>query len=57
MTSVHNGKDVRHDGEIDRVNTVETINMSKEMFEKLYLQPQNMIHGDLRRTFGNPTPL
>jgi hypothetical protein len=45
-----------YDG-VTRVDTAQTINITKEMFEKLYLQPQNRIHGDLRRTFGNPTPL
>lgn len=27
------------------------------MFEKMYLSPQNAVKGDLRSTFGNPTPL
>lgn len=36
---------------------VESLSISPEMFEKLYLSPENNIHGDLRKTFGNPTPL
>lgn len=28
-----------------------------QMFEKLYLSPQNAVKGELRKTFGNPTPL
>lgn len=28
-----------------------------ELFEKMYLSPQNTVKGDLRSTFGNPTPL
>lgn len=28
-----------------------------ELFEKLYLSPQNNVKGDLRSTFANPTPL
>ena len=28
-----------------------------ELFEKLYLTPQTRVKGDLRSTFGNPTPV
>lgn len=28
-----------------------------ELFEKLYLTPQKTVKGDLRGTFGNPTPV
>jgi hypothetical protein len=31
--------------------------MSPELFEKLYLSPMNKVKGDLRQTFGNPTPM
>ncbi|KAH6885744.1 GPR1/FUN34/yaaH family-domain-containing protein [Thelonectria olida] len=34
-----------------------SVQMSPELFEKLYLSPPNTVHGDLRRTFGNPTPI
>ena len=33
-----------------------TVTMSPELFEKLYLQPMGSVKGDLRKTFGNPTP-
>ncbi|KAH9220006.1 GPR1/FUN34/yaaH family-domain-containing protein [Leptodontidium sp. 2 PMI_412] len=36
---------------------VESLKISPELFEKLYLSPENNVHGDLRKTFGNPTPL
>ncbi|KAL5318481.1 hypothetical protein ACEPPN_013542 [Leptodophora sp. 'Broadleaf-Isolate-01'] len=36
---------------------VESLKISLELFEKLYLSPENNVHGDLRKTFGNPTPL
>lgn len=42
---------------LQRLNTVSTINLTPEMFEKLYLSPQNKVRGELRKTFGNPTPL
>jgi hypothetical protein len=31
--------------------------ISPEMFSKMYLSPQNVVKGDLRNTFGNPSPL
>ncbi|USW58086.1 Putative acetate transporter GPR1/FUN34/SatP family [Septoria linicola] len=31
--------------------------MTPELFERLYLQPPSKVKGDLRKTFGNPTPL
>ncbi|KAG4429472.1 hypothetical protein IFR05_015048 [Cadophora sp. M221] len=36
---------------------VESLSISPELFEKLYLSPENKVYGDLRKTFGNPTPL
>ncbi|KAF3914157.1 hypothetical protein AA313_de0209510 [Arthrobotrys entomopaga] len=42
---------------LDRIRTGATIPISAEMFEKLYLTPENRVHGDLRKTFGNPTPI
>lgn len=53
-SSQHNdsGKD-----QLDRVRTTGTMQISPELFEKLYLSPQNRVHGDLRKTFGNPTPI
>jgi hypothetical protein len=34
-----------------------SLGISPELFEKLYLSPQNAVKGDLRKTFGNPTPV
>ena len=31
--------------------------VSPEMFEKMFLSPQNKVHGNLRKTFANPTPV
>ena len=36
---------------------VGTVVLTPEMFEKLYLQPQTRVTGNLRTTFGNPTPV
>jgi hypothetical protein len=43
--------------ELERFRTSNTVTMTPELFEKLYLGPQNKVKGDLRSTFGNPTPL
>lgn len=34
-----------------------SVSMSPELFEKLYLSPQTVVKGELRNTFGNPTPM
>ena len=34
-----------------------TMSISPELFERLYLGPQNRVSGELRKTFANPTPL
>ncbi|CZR57968.1 related to Y.lipolytica GPR1 protein and Fun34p [Phialocephala subalpina] len=40
-----------------RLQHVESLSIPPELFEKLYLSPQNRVHGELRGTLGNPTPL
>lgn len=42
---------------LNRLGTAGSINMPPELFEKLYLAPKNEVKGELRNTFGNPTPL
>jgi len=42
---------------LHQIRTAGSISISPELFEKLYLLPQNQVKGDLRKTFGNPTPL
>jgi len=39
------------------LHQVDSLSISPELFEKLYLSPKNQVKGDLRSTFGNPTPL
>ncbi|KAK3723410.1 hypothetical protein LTR37_001662 [Vermiconidia calcicola] len=46
-----------HPEALDRIRTADTISMSPELFEKLYLSPPNKVKGELRSTFGNPTPI
>ena len=57
VTSNDKENGVVHEDGIFRSDTAHSINISREMFEKFYLQPQNRVHGDLRQTFANPTPL
>ena len=45
------------DDALERVRTAGSISIPPELFEKLYLSPENKVRGDLRKTFGNPTPL
>ena len=40
-----------------RIRTAGSISISPELFEKIYLSPQNAVKGDLRKTFANPTPV
>lgn len=42
---------------LKRIRTAGSISISPELFEKIYLSPQNNVKGDLRKTFGNPTPV
>ena len=49
--------DIPADQALRRIKTAGSINISPELFEKLYLSPQNKVSGDLRKTFANPTPL
>lgn len=42
---------------LKRIQTAGSISISPELFEKIYLSPQNAVKGDLRKTFGNPTPV
>lgn len=42
---------------LSRIRTAGSISISPELFEKLYLSPENRVKGDLRKTFGNPTPM
>jgi hypothetical protein len=42
---------------LKRIRTAGSISISPELFEKIYLSPQNVVKGDLRKTFGNPTPV
>ncbi|KAI1156391.1 GPR1/FUN34/yaaH family-domain-containing protein [Nemania diffusa] len=45
-----------HDEMLQRIATTGGISISPELFEQLYLAPKNRVEGQLRQTFGNPTP-
>lgn len=44
-----------HMDSLNRFRSAQSIQMSPELFEKLYLSPENRVKGELRKTFGNPT--
>jgi len=52
-----NDMNIDNDSALKRIRTAGSISISPELFEKIYLSPQNAVKGDLRKTFGNPTPL
>ncbi|KAM0271618.1 hypothetical protein ACHAQH_009045 [Verticillium albo-atrum] len=50
-------KNATRDENLRRIRTAGSVSISPELFEKLYLSPQNAVKGNLRKTFGNPTPI
>lgn len=60
MDSKTESQNVQGDTEIlSPVRTAESVLLPipRDTFEKLYLTPKMPIAGNLRRTFGNPTPI
>ncbi|CAG8970994.1 hypothetical protein HYALB_00007662 [Hymenoscyphus albidus] len=57
-TEAHHLKEnnMPHGDALKRFRTAGSISLSPELFEKLYLSSQNAVNGELRKTFGNPTP-
>ncbi len=51
------GPQEEHGNALRKIKTAGSITISPELFEKLYLSPENRVKGELRKTFGNPTPL
>ncbi|TGO53590.1 hypothetical protein BOTNAR_0291g00100 [Botryotinia narcissicola] len=52
-----NDMSITSEDALKRIKTAGSISISPELFEKIYLSPQNSVKGDLRKTFGNPTPV
>jgi len=46
-----------HESTMERIRSAGLLTISPEVFEKLYLQPQVPVKGELRNIVGNPTPL
>lgn len=42
---------------LQEARTTGAVSISADLFEKLYLAPKTDVSGQLRRTFGNPTPM
>ena len=47
---------ISHEEQLRNVLT-NTMSISPELFERIYLQPKTQVAGELRKTFANPTPL
>jgi len=52
-----NGVDKGNVSHLDRITTLDSTYVTPETHEKLYLSPETPVKGDLRKTFGNPTPV
>ncbi|KPI36018.1 Protein alcS [Cyphellophora attinorum] len=46
-----------HDDVVRRVATADSVWIPRDVFEKLYLNPEKPVAGDLRKKFANPTPV
>ncbi|TPX18771.1 uncharacterized protein E0L32_011520 [Thyridium curvatum] len=46
-----------HKETLNKLHSVGAVSMTPELFEKLYLNPMQVVPGDLRKRFGNPTPI
>ena len=51
------GREHTSDEALNKIRTAQSVTMTPELFEKLYLNPQNKVAGDLRIKFANPTPV
>jgi hypothetical protein len=47
----------KNNDRLNRIATTGSISVSPELFEQLYLAPKTRVKGELRHTFGNPTPI
>jgi hypothetical protein len=40
-----------------RYELAKTVTLTPELYEKLFISPKTQVAGNLRTTFGNPTPI
>jgi hypothetical protein len=40
-----------------RYELAKTVTLTPELYEKLFISPKTQVAGNLRMTFGNPTPI
>lgn len=57
MTRDELSREATREETLEHVKSAGLLTLSPELFEKLYLQPQTAVKGDLRKILGNPTPL
>lgn len=51
-----NGNGTNGMSDLKQVRTEGSIVLTPEMFERMYLSPQNKVDGGLRKVLANPTP-
>lgn len=54
---MNNGNGNDFENALHRARTTGAVSLSADLFEKLYLSPKTEVKGELRATFGNPTPM
>ena len=42
---------------LEKVKTAQSVSVPPELFEQMFLAPKTAVAGQLRLTFGNPTPV
>lgn len=57
MSDVNSKLESPRDEVLDRIQTAGAVSLPPHLFEQLYLGPKTDVHGKLRQTFGNPTPI
>lgn len=46
-----------HEEMLSRVRTANSITIPPDIFEQMFLSPENKVKGQLRQTLANPTPI
>lgn len=54
---MNNGNNNDLENALHRGRATGAVSLPPDLFEKLYLSPKTEVKGELRATFGNPTPM
>lgn len=53
----HPSSNGTRESNLNRTRAADNVNISPDLFEKLYLNPPTAVDGNLRNMIGNPTPM